>query len=56
MIILKENLVDALKIAIYYKQLYEQTVLKYAGDSAQVAGWKEVLEHLIKNGQPKIEL
>jgi hypothetical protein len=35
MIILKENLVDALKIAIYYKQLYEQTVLKYTGDSAQ---------------------
>ena len=48
MYILKDNLVIALETAIKLRQNYEKNVLLYSGESALVAGWKEVLESLNK--------
>lgn len=47
--ILKENLIWALRVAIKTQSEYEKEELNYRGDSALVAGWKDSLEELKNN-------
>lgn len=50
MYIHKENLIIALETAIADREKYEREVLKYTGDSALVAGWKDTVKAL-NNGE-----
>jgi hypothetical protein len=42
----RRHIMTALAIAIAHTSAYERGVLKFTGDSAQVAAWKQILKEL----------